>query len=230
MSNANKRNSNGYTFLYATLLIIVVAATLAFASQVLKPRQESNMLTEKRLYILRAAHLAPDAYTVTDRNAYVEKEYNTYIRETVVEDSLSSNGNSLPLYICTLSNGETKFIIPLQGNGLWGPIWGYIALNEDGNTIYGAIFDHKGETPGLGAEITQPFFSDAFAGKSLFQEGQFVSLTVKKGGGTADNPHAVDAVSGGTITSRGVESMLRESLTPYVPFFTHQLHNVAGNE
>lgn len=230
MSNANIRNSNGYTFLYATLLIIVVAAALAFASQVLKPRQESNMLTEKRLYVLKAAHLAPDAYTVADRNAYVEKEYQTYIRETVVPDSLSPNGTSLPLYICTLSNGETKFIIPVQGKGLWGPIWGYVALNEDGNTIYGAVFDHKGETPGLGAEIAQPSFSDPFVGKSLFQDGLFVSLAVKKGGGTANNPHAVDAVSGGTITSRGVESMLRESLTPYVPFITHQLQNAAGHE
>lgn len=213
--NPEKRNGNGYTLLYAGVLMVVVAAILAFAAQALKPRQESNVATEQRLYILRSIHLAPDAYTVKDRNAYVAAEYDRYIVQTQTDDGL-------PVYVGTLDNGQKKYIFPVSGTGLWGAIWGYIALDSDFDTLYGALFDHKSETPGLGAEIASTWFSQQFDGKSLFEEGAFVSIQVVKGGRTEGLPHAVDAVSGGTITSRAVETMIREGLTRYLPYIQQQ--------
>jgi len=124
-----------------------------------------------------------------------------------------------PVYECHLDNGEIKFILPVRGKGLWGPIWGYIALNDNKNTIYGATFDHKGETPGLGAEIANDSFQQQFKGKSIFDEdGNLVSIAVKKGGVPEDAPHGVDAVSGGTITSQGLEDMLEDYLNGYNAF------------
>jgi len=210
------RNGNLYTFLYAAAIVIVVAAILALTAQVLRPRQESNVRTETRLYILRSAGLAGGAYTVKDRNAYVEKEYNRYIKDTAV------GPDGLPLFVCTLEDGSKKYIIPLHGTGLWGPIWGYLALDNDFETVYGAVFDHKGETPGLGAEISKEPFSGPFRGKSLYKEGEFVSVSVVKGGKAAGNPNAVDGISGGTITSRAVETMIRECVIKYIPFLKHE--------
>lgn len=125
-----------------------------------------------------------------------------------------------PVFVC---NGGETYIVPLQGKGLWGAIWGYIALGKDFNTIEGATFSHKGETPGLGAEIASEPFQRHFIGKKLFDEnGNFTSITVQKGGAEkypGDVSHAVDAVSGGTITSNGVTAMLEDCLSCYVPFF-----------
>ncbi len=108
----------------------------------------------------------------------------------------------------------------MRGKGLWGPIWGYIALSEDFNAIYGANFDHKSETPGLGAEINEQWFQDMFKGKNIFNEqGKFVSVEVMKGGAPDDAAHAVDAISGGTITSNGLENMIMDCLAPYQAYF-----------
>ncbi len=111
------------------------------------------------------------------------------------------------------------YIIPLRGKGLWGPIWGFISLEDDLNTVFGAVFDHKAETPGLGAEINRPMFQDPFAGKSIFNGEEFKSIKVIKGGAGEDNMHGVDGISGGTITSDGVTDMLLERLTMYLPYF-----------
>lgn len=125
-----------------------------------------------------------------------------------------------PVFVC---NGGDTYIVPLQGKGLWGAIWGYVALGKDFNTVEGATFNHKGETPGLGAEIASEPFQQHFIGKKLFDEnGNFTSITVQKGGADkypGDVSHAVDAVSGGTITSNGVTAMLKDCLSYYVPFF-----------
>jgi Na+-transporting NADH:ubiquinone oxidoreductase subunit C len=126
---------------------------------------------------------------------------------------------SLPVFVCRNDDSTLKYIMPVYGLGLWGALWGYVSLNDDFNTVYGAIFDHKGETPGLGAEIALPKFFNQFAGKQLFKNGQFTSIRVIKGGAPAGDPHGVNAVSGGTITSRGVEEMLKNCLTEYKPFF-----------
>lgn len=130
----------------------------------------------------------------------------------------------LPLFRLSLQGGDEVLVIPVRGKGLWGPIWGNIALKSDMNTIVGASFNHKGETPGLGAEINQTFFEEQFIGKQILDDkGEFVSVRVVKGGvansTTIPLIHGVDAISGGTITSDGVTEMLRDCLANYVPFF-----------
>ncbi|NLA15249.1 MAG: FMN-binding protein [Bacteroidales bacterium] len=194
-----KRNGSLYTFLYAAILVTVTAALLAFVSEVLRPRQTANRKEETRQSILRSVHLEG-------------KTYEKYIKDTVV------GPQQLPLYICTLNDGSRKYIVPLRGKGLWGPLWGYMALNADGQTVYGADFDHQAETPGLGAEVSSLDFSAPFSGKSLYRDSVFVSIAVRKQSGKAKgNPNAVDGISGGTITSRGIEDMIRETLAVYLP-------------
>ncbi len=135
----------------------------------------------------------------------------------------ASTGNAdkqlFPLFVFD-KDGKLYYIIPVRGKGLWGPIWGYLALEEDLNTVYGASFGHKGETPGLGAEIETEEFQKQFKGKKIFDEtGNFVSVHLIKGGAAPEDPHGVDAVSGGTITSTGVSEMLKRTIKTYLPYF-----------
>jgi Na+-transporting NADH:ubiquinone oxidoreductase subunit C len=143
--------------------------------------------------------------------------------DMVAEVSKVNVERQLPVFKAELKDGSVKTIIPVRGKGLWGPIWGFVALDEDLNTIYGTSFDHKGETPGLGADINQPFFEDQFKGKKLFDGDTFKLLVYKGGGGAAANAgdlvHGVDAISGGTITSKGLEDMLKDCLSPYQSYF-----------
>jgi len=135
------------------------------------------------------------------------------------EISELENDRMLPVYVCQHEDGNTYYIFPLQGKGLWGPVWGYVSLEADMNTIFGAVFDHKSETPGLGAEIKEDWFGDSFIGKKIFGEGNmFKSIEVIKPGSAATTEHNVDAISGGTITSKGVEAMLQNNLEGYVKF------------
>lgn len=124
----------------------------------------------------------------------------------------------LPVFVCNKEN-QKYYIFPLRGKGLWGPIWGYVALESDFNTIFGANFDHKSETPGLGAEINQDWFQAQFKGKKIFSNNKFVSIEVVKGGTDESNQYGVDAISGGTITSKGLEAMLFDCLNSYTEFF-----------
>ena len=136
----------------------------------------------------------------------------------------------MPLYISNI-DGSEKYIIPLRGTGLWGPIWGYISLDNDMNTVYGAVFDHKAETPGLGAEINRDFFEKPFNGKRIFDlEGDFVSIAVVKGGAKENDYHGVDGISGGTITSDGVTAMLKERLDKYLPYFENKMKENEVND
>ncbi|MEC7863617.1 MAG: NADH:ubiquinone reductase (Na(+)-transporting) subunit C, partial [Bacteroidota bacterium] len=123
----------------------------------------------------------------------------------------------LPLFISEV-DGAIRYIIPLRGKGLWGPIWGFIALEDDLNKVYGAVFDHEKETPGLGAEINTPMFQKPFTGKTIFEEEEFIPIQVIKGGAKEGDMHAVDGISGGTITSDGVSEMLYERLNMYLPY------------
>ena len=116
-------------------------------------------------------------------------------------------------------DGKTYYVVPLWGAGLWKEIWGYVALDSDKNTIVGASFDHAGETPGLGAEINQSWYEDQYVGKQIMEGDNFVSVTAVKGGAAPGNAHQVDAISGGTITSDGVNNMLDERLQNYLPYF-----------
>jgi Na+-transporting NADH:ubiquinone oxidoreductase subunit C len=132
---------------------------------------------------------------------------------------MTKEDRSYPMYLANV-DGKQLAVIPMVGKGLWGPIWGYVALESDYNTVYGAVFNHKSETPGLGAEISEGFFQEPFEGKKIYDEnGNLVSIDVKKGGADASNPHAVDGITGGTITSNGVAEMLERTLGIYDSYF-----------
>jgi Na+-transporting NADH:ubiquinone oxidoreductase subunit C len=158
--------------------------------------------------------LAADGKEAADSDGFnidIQKQYRD--KTKTAEDKI------YPLFICE-KDGKTSYVVPLIGTGLWGPIWGFLALESDMNTVMGATFDHKTETPGLGAEINQGWFQKPFVGEKIFDEnGEFVSIKVKKGGAASDDLHGVDAITGGTITSNGVSNMLENTLKVYVPYF-----------
>ena len=200
-------NKNLYTVIYSTVLVVIVAVVLALASYLLKDKQQRNIELETKQLVLKSVHLATEVKTAPDKAKYIEDAYSKYIIDTTILDGEIT----LKMYICT------------HGTGLWGPIWGYIALKSDMNTIYGTTFDHKGETPGLGAEIATPEFSKQFEGKQIFKDGKFVSVLVVKGGANPAATNEVDAISGGTITSKAVEAMLQNNLSEYLNFFKANL-------
>ena len=169
-------NSNGYIFLYSTILVVVVAALLTAAALLLQPYQQRNKENEKRTMILSAAG--------------------------VTEGKINYLDGDLPVYLVN----DSISVIPMEGKGLWGPIWGYFAIAPDGNTIVGANFDHKSETPGLGGEITKEKFRSQFKGKTLKRNGTFL-------------PVEVDAITGATKTSKGVDEMINQTMQLYRPYF-----------
>lgn len=217
-------NKNLYTIMYSTVLVVVVAVVLALASYLLKDKQERNVATETKLMILKSVHLDKGISDAKDKATFIEQTYSKFITDTSIAEE---GGKTLPLYICKLENQEKFYIVKLYGAGLWGPIWGYLSLKSDFSTVYGAIFGHKGETPGLGAEISTPGFYDQFLDKKIFEGKDFVSIMVVKGGAAKGNTHQIDAISGGTITSKAVESMLKSSISEYLHFFQTNLANVS---
>jgi Na+-transporting NADH:ubiquinone oxidoreductase subunit C len=132
-----------------------------------------------------------------------------------IEQKKPLDDQNLALFFASPDNGEQVTILPLEGKGLWGPIWGYVSFKPDLNTIYGITFDHKGETPGLGAEINTSWFESQFKGMTIFESGGFVSVKVLKSNEQPIQNHSVDAISGGTITSKGLEKMLYDCLIKY---------------
>lgn len=237
------KQTNTYIFLYASGMVLIVAAILSIASLVLKPYQERNVEIAKKLDILTSVRKAADAETVKNKNLYVEQEFEKYITDSYVINSEGKRiegfdafkvnlkeeirktlkDRNLPIFVSKQDDGSVNYIIPVMGRGLWGPIRGYVALNEDYNTIYGVIFDHDKETPGLGAEISTPVFEDQFVGKQIFNEkGEFISITVKKAGMPPVGNSSVDGISGGTITSKGVDLMLSDVLSSYQSYFKSQ--------
>jgi Na+-transporting NADH:ubiquinone oxidoreductase subunit C len=224
------RNGNTYTILYAAVMVILVAAILASISMSLKPRQVRNTEIEKKQSILASVNIESSVANAEEIYAEkIKKEYVVNLQgEQVDGDAFNidlkkerakpENEMLLPVFECQTENG-LKYVLPLRGAGLWGPIWGYVALNEDMNTIYGANFDHQGETPGLGAEISTDMFEKPFVGKKLFDDsGKLVSIVVAKVGQEAPAEHKVDGISGGTITSKGLEQMLIDDFTSYKEF------------
>lgn len=226
------RNSNAYTFIFAIIMVVVVAAALAFTATTLQPLQAENVRNEKMQNILSTIGENIDRdQAQTEFDKYVKKSLALKVDGTVDTDvdafsldlkkelSKPVSEQRFPIYIAE-KDGKTFYVTPLYGAGLWDAIWGYIALADDENTIVGASFDHKGETPGLGAEINQYWFEDQFIGKKILNEdGDFVSVEAVKGGAKADDMHGVDGISGGTITSDGVSDMIEERLEHYLPYF-----------
>ncbi len=234
-----KSFSNRYIFVFSLVMVTIVAVLLSFVSMKLKPRQNMNMEIEKKQDILRSVGQAEGVDEAESKNDYINAEFTKYITDSYVIDfdgkkvdadafnvtlrikeQLDKDPKDRAYPVFVYSDGaDQKYIVPVRGKGLWGPIWGYVAFEEDMNTISGAVFDHKGETPGLGAEINADWFQEPFRGKTVFENGEFVSLSVVKGGAHPDDPHGVDGISGGTITSKGLEDMLKDCLQGYVKHF-----------
>jgi Na+-transporting NADH:ubiquinone oxidoreductase subunit C len=240
-SNPMKVESNTYTFLYSTIVVLVVATGLAIVSTALQPAQRKNVEVEKKQNILTSlrvssdrknaedlySEIITDSYTLNSKGEKVEgvDPFTINMREELKQPE---NLRKLPAF--EAKKGDSSFlVIPVYGKGLWGPIWGYVSFfREDSvasgaphfNSIYGVMFDHKGETPGLGAEINQPFFQIPFRGKKVFDNsGKFVSIEVVKGGADPASSNQVDAISGGTITSKGLQAMLDSCLVSYQVYF-----------
>ena len=227
------KNSNLYQILYAAVMVLLVGTVLAFIYMALKPKQNENIANDTRKQILSALHIAaPDDSQVKEtyekyiiQDLLVDKEGNIVDSAANVAFNVEMKKNvklterKLPVMKCRLDDGSIKYVLPVYGAGLWGPIWGYIAVNDDGNTIYGANFSHEGETPGLGARITEQSFQDLFKDKHLFVNGEFKSVAIlKKGQKTTDGAEQIDALTGATITSRGVSDMMADCLAPYEAF------------
>jgi Na+-transporting NADH:ubiquinone oxidoreductase subunit C len=227
--------SNKYTFIYAIVLSAITAILLAFAAEGLKPFQDANIKLDAKTSILRSVR-----ETSIDRDT-LEKIYSKQVQELVINSAGAilqdinpsdiklkeeldkpASERQLPLYVYTGNDGKARYIIPMQGVGLWGPIYGFISIEDDFNTVYGTYFSHKSETPGLGAEIAEKPFQDQFKGKKILDTNhQFVSVHVVKK--NAKVPFAkenkVDGISGGTITSNGTDTMLSKCIEPYLAYF-----------
>ena len=220
-------NSNSYTIIYASIMVVVVAFLLAFVSSSLKETQYKNVEMDTKKQILAALNV----YDVKD----VDAEFTKYeIKDMLVQPdgTLAPNdgafqtsykgeiaNNRLHVFECNV-DGQTKYILPVYGAGLWGPVWGYIALDQDKDTVYGVYFSHAGETPGLGAEIASAHFQGEFPGKKTLENGEVV-LGVVKNGKVEKPDYQVDGISGGTITSVGVDAMLKACLSSYKNFLTN---------
>ncbi|MEJ2595956.1 MAG: NADH:ubiquinone reductase (Na(+)-transporting) subunit C [bacterium] len=238
--------SNAYIFRYAGIMVIVAAAVLSTAAMLLQPFQEKNMAIEKMGEIMASAKIGDvktsetisrfnevvvESLVVDQDGNVVESVTEGHMEEAkafsiVLKDQLYNKANNqpyeLPIYVIK-TNGKKVYVLPLLGNGLWGNLYGNFALEEDFNTIYGVTFSHDKETPGLGAEIAEQPFKDQFVGKKIFDEqGNFTSIKVVKGGAAtmpeSQQIHGVDAISGGTITSVGVDEMIKNVLEAYLPY------------
>ena len=241
---AINKDSNTYTISFAVILVVLVGGLLAMIANGLKPLQDENLVNEKKQNILNclpgnklinrdeAGSLFAD---------YVKQrlilDYNGDVKENTLLDNSTelNNKNSYdafsidllkeyktikdekirnyPLYICEV-DGKTYYVAPVMGKGLWAAVWGFIAIDESGNEISGTVFDHKSETPGLGAEISQDFFEDQFIGKLISNNEDYKPVEVNKPGNPL-NEYQVDGISGGTFTSVGVEEMMSRTLIVY---------------
>ncbi|MFC5046855.1 Na(+)-translocating NADH-quinone reductase subunit C [Aquimarina hainanensis] len=245
---AMNTDKNSYTIIFSILMVIVVGSLLAGVSSGLKGNIDANKKKEKQQNILFAMgvtdsenpndfvpaeqaqelfekYIGEEQYIIVDGKA--EKTSEAFAVELKKEnDAVKQDANykrRLPLFIGE-KDGEKFYILPVRGNGLWDAIWGYIALDKDFTTIKGAFFDHKGETPGLGANIKESFFRDDFKGEKIYNaSGSYQGVTVKKGNGDPKNDrkddNAVDAIAGATITGNGVTVMVKKGIKMYLPYF-----------
>lgn len=221
-------NSNSYTIIYASVMVIIVAFLLAFVSSSLKEVQNKNVELDTKKQILAALKVTDVVDAEAEYNKYVKGDMLMQEDGTLIPNDGKFNTSykgeiaegRLHVFECDV-NGETKYVIPVYGAGLWGPIWGYIGLNSDKNTVYGVYFSHAGETPGLGADIATPKFQAQFERKKVL-DGENVALSVVKKGRVSNPDYEVDGISGGTITSNGVDFMLKDCLKAYDKFLTKE--------
>jgi len=230
-------NKNSYTIVYASVMVIIVAFLLAFVSSALKPTQDQNVAIDKKKQILAALNIR----NLTDAAA-IEAKYDEVVMADIVvkaDGTVLKEGKQkdkdgflvenkdvkpdfLPVYLCK-AGSSTKYVVPMTGRGLWGGLWGYMAVNDDLQTIFGAYFSHESETAGLGALIAEEPFQSQFQNKHIFADSTAgkVALTVVKHGKVEPGKenYQVDGVTGSTLTSQGVANMVNSGLQQYVGYF-----------
>ena len=232
------RDSNKHTYIFAILMVVSVAFVLSFTSESLKDLQNSNVKKEKMQNILSSVGInvsrdeSEDLYMdyISEElslklDGTIDSDINAFDINLALEVKKDSDTQRFPLYIANVEN-EKFYVIPLRGAGLWAEIWGYIALREDINTIKGVSFDHKSETAGLGAEITEDWFIDSFTDEKINDsQGNFVGVYLTKSNNDPRNEdkmdNEVDAISGATITGDGVSDMIIERVQNYLPYFNN---------
>ena len=221
-------NSNSYTIIYASVMVVIVAFLLAFVNSSLRDLQGKNVELDTKKQILSSLGIkgvqdAEAEFAKVVKSDMVVAEDGTLTPYegafvTAYEKEYKENGRA-HIFVCEIE-GQTKYVIPVYGAGLWGAIWGYVALNSDKDTVYGVYFSHASETPGLGAEIASTHFQGEFSGKKTLENGEVV-LGVVKNGKVEKPDYQVDGISGGTITSVGVDAMLKACLSSYKNFLTN---------
>ena len=211
-------NNNVYIIAYSCVMVVIVAFLLAFVSSTLKPRQDVNVALDKKKQILAALN-------IRDLN---DQESEAKYAEVVLKDeafklnSADYKAGNYKIYECQV-NGEKKYVVPVYGMGLWGAIWGYVAVNEDGNTSYGAYFNHDSETAGLGAEIKDSkAWQDKFIGKKIYGADGNPALKVVKSSELKNPENEVDGITGATLTSNGVSDMLQDGFKKYKTLLSHE--------
>ena len=211
-------NNNVYIIAYSCVMVVIVAFLLAFVSSTLKPRQDVNVALDKKKQILAALN-------IRDLN---DQESEAKYAEVVLKDeafklnSPDYKAGNYKIYECQV-NGEKKYVVPVYGMGLWGAIWGYVAVNEDGNTVYGAYFNHDSETAGLGAEIKDSkAWQDKFIGKKIYGADGAPALKVVKSSELKNPENEVDGITGATLTSNGVSDMLQDGFKKYKTLLSHE--------
>ncbi|WP_298902725.1 Na(+)-translocating NADH-quinone reductase subunit C [uncultured Psychroserpens sp.] len=241
-----RTDKNSYTVIFAIAMVLVVGTLLAYLASSLKPRISENERLEKQQNILYAMGInenegtsanfvstddAPQLFDkyikqqlVVSKNGQAVENDQAYLIDVKKEQAKAKAGEErqLPLFVGEDENGKTYYIAPIRGKGLWDAIWAYVAMDEN-MVVQGAYFDHKGETPGLGANIKQRFFMDDFIGEHLMSNGSFKGINVAKGNADPKNndktDNEVDAIAGATITGDGVSAMIKSDLKLYVPYF-----------
>ena len=241
---SKKTDSNLYTVLFAIGMVLVVGALLAFTASSLRPTIDANKRIEKQQNILYAMGVNENDETSVEfvSKDKVAEEFAKYIKKQLViegdnvsedteaylidikkQQTAAKEGKTrkLPLFVGE-KEGKTFYIAPIRGKGLWDAIWGYVAMDKN-MVVQGVFFDHKGETPGLGANIKQRYFMDDFIGEDLMNNGSFKGISVSKSNNDPKNEdkndNEVDAIAGATITGNGVAAMIKSEIGLYVPYF-----------
>jgi Na+-transporting NADH:ubiquinone oxidoreductase subunit C len=235
--STKRTDSNSYTIIFSVIMVVVVGSLLAFFANFTKDLRIKNDQVKAQIDILSAIGVESDRSNATEMftqyikqqkviaGTEVSDDEKAYLIDVKKEMDGAKKGNvqRLPLFVAE-KDGKTLYILPVRGNGLWDAIWGYIALNDDLKTINGVYFDHKGETPGLGANITESFFTEDFKGEHLYDaSGNFKGIEISKSNGDPNNEdktdNQVDAISGATITGNGVGAMINSGIRAYLPYF-----------
>lgn len=235
---SKRTDSGSYTIVFSVVMVVVVGALLAFFANFTKADRVKNDQVKAQIDILNAIGVNADRTNATEMFAKYIKEQKVieggnisdnekaYLIDVKKELDNAKKGltQKLPLFVAE-KDGKSLYILPVRGNGLWDAIWGYIALNDDFKSINGVYFDHKGETPGLGANITETFFTEDFKGESIYDaSGSFKGVEISKSNGDPNNTdksdNQVDAISGATITGNGVGAMINSGIRSYLPYFS----------